>query len=281
VDPEELRLIDLNLVESVRELARWQDGPELREGSGVTTICGDGFLINTALRTDPRLPAEAFLQQVSAFFAARALAFTLWIRDPVDRDLEELVRARGLTPLAETPWMVLRKPLAEARLARGVELLRISDPEEIAELAEVEAEAYTDLGFAAEECRALFGAPRRLLAPHLLVYLARAEGEAAAAALALLSHGVAGIYWVGTRKRFRRHGLAEACTRAAGNDALARGARFVALHASPMGEPLYRRMGYQPVASHRWYWIAPAGERSRRRTSSDTPRSGSARSRGA
>ncbi len=257
MDAEELQLIDLNLVESVRELARWQAGPELRESGGVATICGRGFLINTALRTDPHLPAARFLEQVVAFFAARELPFTLWARDPVDRDLDELARARGLAPLAETPWMVLRKPLAERPTARDVEILRATRPAEIAEVAEVEAEAYSDLGFAPDECRALFGAPSRLLVPHLLVYLARVGGEPAAAALALLSHGVAGIYWVGTRNRFRRGGLAEACTRTAANDAFERGARFVALHASPMGEPLYRRMGFEAVAAHRWYWITP------------------------
>jgi ribosomal protein S18 acetylase RimI-like enzyme len=259
VHADDLRLIDLNLIESVRELARWQDGPELREAAGAATICGRGFLINTALRTDPELPARRFFERAAGFFAAREEGFTLWVRDPVDRDLDALARARGLTPVAETPWMALPKPLATRPLGAGVAIARAGSAAEIAEVAAVEAEAYLDLGFERGECLALFAHARRLLVPRLRVYLARVQGEAAAAALALHSHGVAGLYWIGTRPAYRGRGLAEACTRLAANEAFAEGARFVALHASPMGAPLYRRMGFETVAAHRWYPIAAPG----------------------
>jgi ribosomal protein S18 acetylase RimI-like enzyme len=255
VDADDLRLIDLNLVESVRELARWQDGPELRESSGAATICGRGFLINTALRTDPSLPARRFFERAASFFAAREESFTLWVRDPVDRDLDALARSRDLDPFAETPWMALQKPLRSRALPSGVSIERVTTASGIAEIAAVEAEAYLDLGFEREECLALFARARRLLVPQLRLYLARSDGVPAAAALALRSHGVAGIYWVGTRRAHRGRGLAEACTRSAANDAFALGARFVALHASPMGAPLYRRMGFETVAAHRWYAI--------------------------
>jgi predicted acetyltransferase len=67
------------------------------------------------------------------------------------------------------------------------------------------------------------------------------------AAQVFLSHGIAGIYWVGTVEAARGEGLAEAVTRAVGNMAFDQGAGLSSLQASRMGEPIYRRMGYVDV----------------------------------
>jgi predicted GNAT family acetyltransferase len=71
--------------------------------------------------------------------------------------------------------------------------------------------------------------------------------------MSLLSHGIAGIYWVGTVPSARRRGLATLCTQAVGNDAFAQGARRVVLQASAEGEPLYRAMGYREFTRYPWY----------------------------
>jgi ribosomal protein S18 acetylase RimI-like enzyme len=92
-----------------------------------------------------------------------------------------------------------------------------------------------------------------MLRPHLITCLARCDGEPAAAALAILSHGIAGIYWVGTLESHRRRGLGEACTRAVGNAAFARGAAAVVLQASRQGEPVYLRMGYREITRYVWF----------------------------
>jgi ribosomal protein S18 acetylase RimI-like enzyme len=68
--------------------------------------------------------------------------------------------------------------------------------------------------------------------------------------MVVVTHGVAGVYWVGTVPAARGRGLAELCTRAAGNAGFDRGARIAALQASVMGEPLYRRMGYVEVTRY-------------------------------
>ena len=70
----------------------------------------------------------------------------------------------------------------------------------------------------------------------------------------VLSHGIAGIYWVGITPEARKRGLAEACTRWVGNAAFERGARCVVLQASPQGEPIYRRMGYREICRYGW-WV--------------------------
>ena len=71
--------------------------------------------------------------------------------------------------------------------------------------------------------------------------------------MALHTGDVAGLYWVATRSAARGQGLAAACTVAATNLALERGARVVALQASPMGDPIYRRLGWQETGRiQRW-----------------------------
>jgi ribosomal protein S18 acetylase RimI-like enzyme len=70
--------------------------------------------------------------------------------------------------------------------------------------------------------------------------------------MCILTHGVAGIYWVGTMPAARGKGLAELCTRAAGNAGFDMGARVASLQASVMGEPVYRRMGYIEVTRYPW-----------------------------
>jgi predicted GNAT family acetyltransferase len=69
----------------------------------------------------------------------------------------------------------------------------------------------------------------------------------------IYSHAIAGIYWVGTVPGARGKGLACACVSAIVNDALQRGAPFVALQASKFGAPVYRRMGFTEFTRYPWY----------------------------
>jgi ribosomal protein S18 acetylase RimI-like enzyme len=64
------------------------------------------------------------------------------------------------------------------------------------------------------------------------------------------------VGWVGTLPSFRRRGLGEIVTRAVTNAAFDLGADIVVLEASPMGLPLYEKMGYETVAIDR-VWVPP------------------------
>ena len=87
--------------------------------------------------------------------------------------------------------------------------------------------------------------------------------EAVAAAIAILSHGIAGLYWVAALPEARGRGLGEACTRLAGNRAFELGARCVILQASAQGEPIYLRMGYREITRYRWFVKGPAASGAR------------------
>ena len=76
--------------------------------------------------------------------------------------------------------------------------------------------------------------------------------------MTIVSHGVAGIYWVGSLAAARGRGLGRAVTAAATNAGFDLGADFASLQASPMGEPIYRAMGYETIYDYRLLHLARA-----------------------
>ena len=76
----------------------------------------------------------------------------------------------------------------------------------------------------------------------------------------LFSHGIAGLYWVGTVPESRGRGLGAAVTRTLANHAFERGARAVVLQASPAGEPVYRTLGFREITRYPWF-VEPATRR--------------------
>jgi len=61
---------------------------------------------------------------------------------------------------------------------------------------------------------------------------------------------------VATVPQHRRRGLGTVVTAALTEAAFAHGADIVCLQASPMGRPVYERMGFETITSYR-IWIPP------------------------
>ncbi len=95
--------------------------------------------------------------------------------------------------------------------------------------------------------------PQRVLEPQFILGLVHLNGAPASAAMALLSHGIGGIYWVGTLKQARGMGLAEYCVSGVGNAAFSAGARKIILQASTFGEPIYAKIGYREFTRYPWF----------------------------
>ena len=67
------------------------------------------------------------------------------------------------------------------------------------------------------------------------------------------SDGVASVQWVGTVSSARGSGLATLVTTHVTNAAFERGASSCTLQASPMGEPVYRALGYETIYTYAEY----------------------------
>jgi ribosomal protein S18 acetylase RimI-like enzyme len=254
-----LKLADLNLAEANREFARWHPQGEVWEGNDLLLVAsphpfpagGFNSLIRLAPRAEP--PAARALEAARRFFDERKRGFTVWTRAHLDGDLEEACRQADLALLNDSPGMVLEAPLAEAPEPDGITLRPVEDTQAARDFAWVSGRAYQTMGLPLEVSARVFGVPERLLRPHLTSVVAYEDGEALACAMALLSHGIAGVYWVGTVEAGRRRGLGAACTRFVSNAAFRQGASCVVLQASRQGEPVYLRLGYREITRYRWY----------------------------
>jgi len=249
---ELIELSDLNLAEAQREMSRRAGGIAHDEDGLCFWVGGHALpvLCNGVLRTRNALSAAEVLERARRFFAAHQRGYTIMIRDHADGDLAEAARESQLTEWDSSPAMVLEARLADAEAPSGIHLARVESAADAGAFAEVMGAAYATYGMPEDVAPALLNLDV-LRAPHIVSFLARCDdGTPVAGAMVLVSHGVAGIYWVGTTPGARGRGLAELVTRAAGNAGFDLGARIAALQASKMGEPVYRRMGYVTVTSY-------------------------------
>ena len=79
-------------------------------------------------------------------------------------------------------------------------------------------------------------------------YIAYQDGEAVGTSALLLHAGVAGIFAVATILRARRRGIGAVLTLAPLLEARRRGYRVGTLQSSPMGFPVYERLGFREVS---------------------------------
>ncbi len=89
--------------------------------------------------------------------------------------------------------------------------------------------------------------------PLVRCYLGMLDGEPVTSSLLFLAGGVAGIYDVATLPHARGQGFGTAITLAPLLDARRLGYRFAILQSSPMGLPVYRRLGFQTYCTFSLY----------------------------
>jgi ribosomal protein S18 acetylase RimI-like enzyme len=156
---------------------------------------------------------------------------------------------------------VLERRLDDAVPPPGIVLRRVTSDDDAVAFGAVMGAAYATYGMPVACGPALVGNLAVLEAPHIATFVALRDGTVVAGAMVIVTHGVGGVYWVGTAPDARGQGLAELCTRAAGNAGFDLGARIAALQASVMGEPVYRRMGYVEVTRYPSFvrFDAPSG----------------------
>jgi GNAT superfamily N-acetyltransferase len=253
----------LNLIESSRQLFVLDPGAEIESTDG--WLFGAGrfshpVISNAAFRADDSLDPAEFLDRAQAFFSPRKRGFSVWVRPDLDEDRELIATAEaaGLRSVHEMPEMVLNHSLDEEEPPAGAALRRIASADDASAFWQVAAAAYIGNGFPPETF-SYYEDHEGLWADNVAAFLARVDGRPAAIAMTIVSRGIAGIYWVGTTEEARGRGLARALTATAVNAGFEMGAEIASLQASPMGEPIYRRMGFETIFNYRLF-MQPAPE---------------------
>lgn len=248
---EEIALGQLNVLELTREDARWQHPHEIVERNGVLMFAGasdfPGFC-NGVRRVDDAVPGQLVVDMALEYFGARGRGFSLFSRVlPVDDDLFEAAESAGVAVFGDSPQMICRARVPDRERPIGVTIDPIDGRNDVEHFARIGGEAYTVYGAPAESTASHFNGPNALAGPNVCAALARLDGEPMGAALILMSHGIGGVYWVAVSETARGRGIAYALTQYVTNLAFDLGAANVQLQASAMGEPVYRRMGYEEL----------------------------------
>lgn len=245
----------LNLIDSSRQFFELDSGAAIEAADGWFFGAGRSnhpVISNAAFRADDGLDPGEFIERARAFFSPRGRGFAVWARTDVEEDRELITSAEavGLRPVHEMPEMLLDRRADSSPPSAGAELRQVATPEDAAGFWRVAANAYLSNGFP-PEVFAYYDSHEGLWADNVAAFLAHLDGQPASIAMTIVTGGVAGIYWVGTTAEARGHGLARTLTATAVNAGFDMGAEIASLQASAMGEPIYKRMGFQRIFDYR------------------------------
>ncbi|HUE06648.1 MAG TPA: GNAT family N-acetyltransferase [Acidimicrobiales bacterium] len=250
---KEVELGQANLIAFNRAQAHWSTKGAVEEADGCVLCAGGSWLpvvANSAFRTGPAVEGSVLIAHAESFFGGFARGFSVKVRDTGEDDgLRDALQAAGLEQFGSpVPQMLILGPLPDHKGVDGVVVERVADEASVADCVGVNAEAYATYGMPAEVLPELFDNAAALVDdPAAHVVVARRDGVAVATAMIFESDGVASVQWVGTVSSARGSGLGTLVTTVVTNVAFERGATSVTLQASPMGEPIYRALGYETV----------------------------------
>jgi GNAT superfamily N-acetyltransferase len=204
------------------------------------------FLVNTLVRLDPSVDAQSVLAAGNARF--RGGFETLGLVGADDDLLEEAARQHYEVGDAD-PLQVLTDParLGDPVVPPAIEVRDVVDALGVADIAAVNRDATAGLGFPDDVFTRIFAEPASVLADDIDAVVAYHDGRAVATAQVFVDGETAYVGWVATRPSAMRAGLGTLVTHAVIARARRRGAELVTLMASPMGAPVYRRMGFVDV----------------------------------
>jgi ribosomal protein S18 acetylase RimI-like enzyme len=245
----------LNLIDSSQQLFVLDPGAEIEFTDGWFFGAGrftHPIISNAAFRADDALDPRDFLNRAQEFFDSRERGFSVWVRSHLEEDRELLAAAEeaGLQGVYEMPEMVLDRGVDEEESPPGAVLRRVTSPDDAADFWKVAAASYISNGFPPETF-SFYENHDGLWDDNVAAFLAYVEGRPAAIAMTIVTRGIAGVYWVGTSEEARGRGLGRTLTATAVNAGFELGAESASLQASPMGEPVYRRLGFETIFKYR------------------------------
>lgn len=215
---------------------------ESRDGVALAAAGVSGRPFNTGWVTAAPIDAETTAEWAHERLAGTGRPFAIYVPAPLRESVAAPFARLGL-PLGDTlPGMARAATEDVPPPPDGLTIRRAHDADSMAEHATAMARG--------------FGAPDpsgavAVLVPGLAsdgraaMVTGYAGGEAVASAFCLLGGGVGNLFGIAVREEVRGRGYGTAVTWAAVAAAARMGAATVALQATPMGEPVYLRMGFE------------------------------------
>jgi ribosomal protein S18 acetylase RimI-like enzyme len=204
---------------------------------------------NQLFVTSPAVDREALREGVASYAGRR---FRLRLREELDEPLRQTLESCGLIQQGGIPCLAFSpgdQSLESPPSGDSLRIEPVSGKRTLEDHVRIVAEAFDaqpdELG--------------RVFTPALLADEAWSawvgyEGTTAVATTQLVVHeNTGGLYYVGVVDAARRKGYGEAITRHAVRAAMSRGCDLASLQASPMGRPVYERLGFRVICEYVTY----------------------------
>ena len=250
---EVLALTDLNMVAMYSADTRATPGGEVSRVDGLLMcVTPQGTVVtNMALVTGP-ITARSVREATARMYEPRAVPYSVWTRAHADARLEAELADLGFTRFHEEPGMVLgQEDGAPVPRPDGLRIDPVTDDRGRETFGRLMAASYGVYGTPKEATRERFATMTAVTGPDRYTVLAYVGERAVAGAMLFMAHGVGGVNWVGTLPGEFGRGYGAAVTWAVVEEGRRRGARLMNLQASPMGESLYRRLGFRTATQYR------------------------------
>lgn len=212
-------------------------------------------MLNRVMKTN-MIPEEADekILEVKQHFESKGLPFT-WQVDSGDNpiDLAERLEKAGFVR-DETPGMAAKiGELIEPRILEGFRCERVQTSQQLTDYAKLLVKAYGMPEFGWDFL--INGWTRLGVVPDFQHYIGYLNDVPVATSMVLYGEGVAGLFNVATLPEARGKGVGALISYAPFIDAGKRGYKVGILHASSMGYPVYKRLGFEEVCKLvRYQW---------------------------
>ena len=221
---------------------------------------------NVAVVLGPAPEPERILALAAEFFGTRPGGWGVVVEAGAEHPVELELRARGWRIAEEEPALLLTPIPAAPAQPPDFEIRRVTTEASLYDFYRASRAGFADAESASADSpagedltKAFVPSVACALDPDMAYFVGYVEGKAAATAGLCRFGSIAEIIGISVVPTSRRRGLGAAITWAAVAEGVARGCTFAALTATPMGEPVYRRMGFQYVCTFRTYVPARSG----------------------
>jgi GNAT superfamily N-acetyltransferase len=219
------------------------------ERTRLTTRIPIAFLnVMYHVRFSPGLEGETIQDVIDLFAAGNVHEYTWWIGPELPGpELEADLNAAGLVRDDSAPGMFadLNAVPGILPLPEGTTLQPVETKAQLREWCQVLMDGF---GAPQESAQEFYEVLAELgLKSPARYYTALWQGKPSACAMLLVTGSIAGIYCVATLPEARGKGLGSAVTLAALHDARTLGCTASILQASPMGYPVYQKLGFRKV----------------------------------
>jgi GNAT superfamily N-acetyltransferase len=241
-------------------IARHASGGSVHEERGLMfTTAPDprAFFANAAARLSPAIAADDVLDAAAEFFGPLGRGCILMPRLRGDEPLVEAAIKRGASPMPAQPALAIQVP-PTGNDPPGLVLEELTDAGMLGACADVVRRSFgPTVEPDPDDGAPYFSDPALLDDVRRAIVLARLDGEIVGTANVFVTHRVAWVTQVGTLASYRGRGIGEATSRWATTRGFELGAQAAWLTASPLGEPVYRRMGFEQFGTFSTAWLPP------------------------